>query len=213
MQFTIAVAMAATMLRNGDTAAAIATLTAWDCYLRVSELCNMKVKHILTLHDTRNTMTTAANTLWRTGPRTIIAMPDTKSASPQYVSIDNQHIDALLLAYIQRHNKQPDDYLFPYTTSTYTKLFHEVLNLLQMHHIPFTPHSLRHGGASEHFVQKGESALQQIQFRGRWVSTSSLRAYIQAAPSININHHIPQNVSDIGNTYKDQLLSAFLPYV
>jgi integrase len=215
MTFTITVAVAVTMMTNGHIGAAIATLTAWDCYLRVSELCNLKVKHILTPDDTRNPIATsgASNTLWRPGPHTIVTLPQTKSASPQYVFIDDQCIDALLVAYIRNRRLQPDDHLFPYTTSTYTKLFHQVVASLQMRHIPFTPHSLRHGGATGHFIQKGEAALEQIQFRGRWVSTSSLRTYIQASPSININHHIPHNVIHIGNTYKHHLLSTFLPYV
>lgn len=215
MRWIIAVAVAVTMLSNGHTAAAVATLLAWDCYLRVSELCNMKAMHVLMPSDPRNPAD-AVNTIhspWRSGPRTIIAIPHNKSGTAQYVAVENEYIQTILSAYIQRHNKHHNDNLFPLSVSTYSKLFHRTVNALNMQHIPFTPHSLRHGGATEHFIQKGESSLEQIMFRGRWMSYKTMRRYIQASPAITSTYDMPQQIAVLGNKYKHHLLSTFLPHV
>jgi integrase len=216
MNHTVTVAVAITLAKGGFIDAAIATLLAWDCYLRVSELCSMTVKQVIMPHDSRNlrqSTRAVPDRLRRFGPATIIALPHNKSGQAQDVHIDNPNIDRLLITYLQHSNKRPCDKVFPYTTSSYTKMFHAAVAALQMHDIPYTPHSLRHGGATEFYMQHGPAALEQIQHRGRWVSASSLRTYIQASSSVNIHNILPQQVIDIGNRFKQDILTSFLPYV
>lgn len=215
MSFQIAVAVAVTMAKSGYIEAAIATLLAWDCYLRVSEYCDLQVRHVVEYDDTRNLLPAAAqtNSRWRTGARTVIALPDTKTGLHQSVPVQNAQIDDLLTAYLRHHNKPPTSKVFPFSSAQYTIILHQATHALGIQHVHFTPHSLRRGGATGHFLEKGESALEEIMFRGRWLSYKSLRTYIQMAPSIMAHHSVPRTVLQIGTQYQHTIFTALLPYV
>jgi len=213
MSFKITVAVAVAMARSGYTEAAIATLVAWDCYLRVSEYCNLQVKDVIPSHDTRIDVSSSSHNTSSSAPSTIITLPHSKTGTHQSVAIRNPQIDALLTAYLQHSNKPPNSKLFPFSASEYTEILHQATYALGMQHIHFTPHSLRRGGATGQFMEMGEAALQQIMLRGRWLSFNSIRTYIQMAPSIVAEHSIPASTLDIGSRYQDQLLSQLLPYV
>ena len=58
------------------------------------------------------------------------------------------------------------------------------------------PHSLRHGGATYDFL-RGMS-IEQIMFRGRWVSMESARRYVQTCKALLIRQRVPQHLHDVG---------------
>lgn len=57
------------------------------------------------------------------------------------------------------------------------------------HTIEFTPHCLRHGGATHDFIQ-GKS-LTDIVYRGRWACSKSAENYIQTGRSLLLRFQIP----------------------
>jgi hypothetical protein len=61
--------------------------------------------------------------------------------------------------------------------------------------IGFTPHSLRHGGATADFLRG--LAVADIQFRGRWKCFESLFRYLQQAESLSIQQRLPTALTDL----------------
>lgn len=62
---------------------------------------------------------------------------------------------------------------------------------LQSHH--FTPHSLRHGGATHAYSHLGQS-IETIMHRGRWQSTQSCKTYLQAGRAQLLEQNIHQYI-------------------
>ena len=58
---------------------------------------------------------------------------------------------------------------------------------------PFHPYRLRHGGASHDFVNKLRD-LTEIQHRGRWKSTASVRRYQKGGRLTQLMNALPKQV-------------------
>ena len=181
------------MISNNYIEHAIATLLAFDCYLRISEFCNLRVKEVLLPNDARfslsSTNVPSQQGSWRQGPRTILTLPSSKTGVNQSVGIENQQIELVFNKYIHLKQKM-------ITCSHLTR-----------HGIPYTPHSLRHGGSSHHYQQHGAGALEAIAFRGRWHSTESIRLYIQQSPAQMVNYDIPSTIKVISRRYTSKFVN------
>ncbi len=57
----------------------------------------------------------------------------------------------------------------------------------------FTPHSLRHGGATNDLILNLRT-LEQIVERGRWQQSKSARTYLQAARSLVLQFSVHERV-------------------
>ncbi len=66
--------------------------------------------------------------------------------------------------------------LFPFTAGRFQKWLKATCHVLGVGSIGFTPHSLRHGGATTDFLRG--LAVADIQFRGRWKCFESLCRYL-----------------------------------
>ena len=209
LSWDVTIALVMTMISNNYIEHAIATLLAFDCYLRISEFCNLRVKEVLLPNDARfslsSTNVPSQQGSWRQGPRTILTLPSSKTGVNQSVGIENQQIELVFNKYI--HLKQKSDYVFSFNTSSYTKVFHSLLQALQLSGIPYTPHSLRHGGSSHHYQQHGAGALEAIAFRGRWHSTESIRLYIQQSPAQMVNYDVPSTIEVISRRYTSKFVN------
>jgi integrase len=70
--------------------------------------------------------------------------------------------------------------LLPLTTHSHTtSVCAFVCRGLQLQEHRFTPHSLRHGGATHALLHLGQS-IETVMHRGRWQSVNSCRIYLQA---------------------------------
>lgn len=69
--------------------------------------------------------------------------------------------------------------VLPFSRYVFTKCFQECLRRLGLESCGFTLGSLRAGGATNHF--RCHDNLAQLQFHGRWTSTSTLQFYLQEA--------------------------------
>ena len=62
--------------------------------------------------------------------------------------------------------------------------------------IPYVPHSFRHSGAT--YAHLRGATIEQIMYRGRWVSLESARRYIQTARALLIMLSIPDRLNTVG---------------
>ena len=69
--------------------------------------------------------------------------------------------------------------------------FKEALLYFPLDKAGFTLHSLRHGGATRDYL--GGVALNDIMVKGRWVSLSSCRRYLNAGQGLLLRVRIPRS--------------------
>ena len=95
-----------------------------------------------------------------------------------------QHVlitDAPTIAWVQWLISGPPPHVKLWTSSrvTFANYFRTIFRRIGLEHLPLTPASLRAGGAAHLIMEQWDSG--RVQFLDRWVSTSSLAAYIQEA--------------------------------
>ena len=159
--------VAATMLSNGSSRAAFCLLLAFDCLLRVSELCALRVRDIAAPSDPR---------LGAAAPKHFaLLLRQTKTGRNLWVQVLSPVIVQLFPRFLA--GLAPEQRLLPLSPAKFRSLLRAscVKIGFKAH---FTPHSLRHGGATHMFLLR--YSLEDILHRGRWKSTASARRYIQA---------------------------------
>ena len=122
---------------------------------------------------------------------TLLSLPASKTGENQSVRVRRLEVQGMLdlwVRYVLTHGgENPDSRLFP-DGPTFRRLFYDAQVRLgwadEDGGVPFVPHSLRHGGASCDDLHLGHGHLEDILFRGRWVSMKSTRHYIQQGPAL-----------------------------
>ena len=181
--------IAVTMALNGYADGALATLVAFDGLLRVSEMANLCIGDVSPPTDPRRGRSAIpAGTLpspTLPSAHVILRFAKTKTGSNQSVWLTHAAVERLLLLHV--HGRDAGARVFQLTTPSHqtspTGAYRHALRVvcdalgLGSHH--FTPHSLRHGGATHALLHLGQS-IETIMQRGRWQSNSSCRVYLQA---------------------------------
>lgn len=164
LSWPLTVVLALYFARHFGPAAAVALLVGFDCYLRVSELCR------LTTADVRRPVDGGASS-----SRPVLVLRHTKTGRgrPQLVVVNRPLVAALLDDCVQ--HCRPGGRLFPFTPALFRRRLARACADLGL--CPFTPHSLRHGGATSDFI--AGVSVQRIMLRGRWLSFESCRRYLQ----------------------------------
>jgi len=183
----LTIVFATTMAKWGRHAEAVATLLAFDCFLRVGELTRIRYHDVVMPHDPR--MGSA-----HTGM--VVRLARAKTGLNQSVSLENVQVQRVLHQYLLAHPFLDSDLIFPFTPSSFRALIKDISTSLGLGSISYVPHSFRHGGAT-HSHQRG-ATIEQIMYRGRWVALESARRYIQTARALLIMLTIPSNLNDIG---------------
>lgn len=88
-------------------------------------------------------------------------------------------------------------FLFTTTVQQYRVAWHSILQELDADQHGFTPHSLRHGGATDDFISARRS-LEQIMQRGRWQQEKTTRNYLQAARALVLHISIKESYRNKG---------------
>ena len=187
LTWELTVVFATLLAKWGRHAEAVATLLAFDCYLRVSEIVGLRYSDVVMPGDPR---TGSAHT----GMALRLAV--TKTGPNQWVSLRRNSVAQLLLAYLRAFPFLASSRVFPFSAASFRAMLHQVADSLGLGHIPYVPHSLRHGGATCDYLLG--STIEQIMFRGRWVSMESARRYIQTARALLIVLDIPRELHDAG---------------
>jgi hypothetical protein len=185
LTWPVTVALAATMAKAGHGAAAVATMLAFDCYLRVNEMAALHLADVALPGDPRLGVayTTAA-----------LRLATTKRGQNQFVCALDARVSAVFVSWLQRRwgtvehirrlvaldpeSRGPNVFGFA-TAAAYRHIFDGALLALRLDDVGYVPHSLRGGGATRDFL--AGYSLETVLFRGRWESTVSARTYIQSA--------------------------------
>ena len=102
----------------------------------------------------------------------------------------------------------PGHRLFPFSPAVFRKALRRACGELQLSSA-YTPHSLRHGGATYWHNNLGRS-MEDIMHRGRWASSKSARLYVQQGPAVWMDQHVPRSTYAIGLAASRQLYPLFV---
>jgi integrase len=194
LTWELTVLIAIQMVRNKALRAAIGTLLAFDCFLRINELLSLKKSDIADAGDNRIGANFAGMAL---------RLRTTKTGKNQWVEVDNPQIRKLVRLLVLTCNEREN--LFDITATNFRKLFKNVCSQLHLSS-SYVPHSLRHGGATKWHLD-GKSINDIIQ-RGRWASNKSATRYIQSGRALLLTVHHPQGLTYAGHTLSNNLLTS-----
>jgi len=184
----LAVLLACTMANSGHARAGLAVLIAFDCYLRIGELTSLRVCDVLIPRDER---------LGPIDGNITLRLPKTKTGPNQSVAVDRPALARLLCECIE--DMAPMDRVFACTQAHFRQLMASALSALSVDPVefPFTPHSLRHGGATHDTVVLKRPAVEVLN-RGRWNSEKSAKRYKQRAAAVDLTHSLPLQLDTMG---------------
>ncbi len=173
LTWELTVLIATTMARNGYYHYAVACLVAFDCFLRVGELVNIRMSDIATTADRRIGIEYRG---------VAIRLRTTKTGKNQWVQVHDKQVQQLLLSMRNASGARGgDNKVFNFTAGSFRSIFKQSCACLHLSS-RYVPHSLRHGGATRWHLL-GHS-VDDILIRGRWSSTKSARRYIQAGRAL-----------------------------
>jgi integrase len=165
LTWDLTVLVASWLARNVSVDMAIGALLAFDCYLRVSELVGLRLVDV-SVPRARSA-------------RVGIILRDTKSGRAQSVLIARPALAAVVAAWVaaRRASSSECEWVFTFSAARFRADLARACAALGLP--AFTPHSLRHGGAS-HDLLHGMH-VDSVQLRGRWSSIPTARRYFQVA--------------------------------
>jgi integrase len=192
----LTVLVARTLAASGYRDCAIAVLVSFDGLLRVGELCAVKVADVSVLGDRRRGDAGALQPGNRASfGRLCIRLATTKTGSNQTAELYDHHVTQLLSRHIRNRHGEELVFAFPATdrANYFRTALHTACSALRIDAIGFTPHSLRHGGATHAHSHMGQS-IEQVMHRGRWRSNDSCRTYIQSGTAALLTQQVPADV-------------------
>ena len=190
----IALVISATLARNGYFGPAIGMLLSFDCYLRVSELTHLRRKDIVMPSDAR---------MGRADTGMAVILKHTKTGKNQSVTVQRPEVAQLLCHWVRQLPRSAGSrgLVFNFSPRWFGLLIRNACVEHGLGHIPYVPHSLRHGGATTDFLLG--RPVEYIHFRGRWKVIESLRTYIQTARALLAAQNVPRRVSALGDLFSD----------
>ena len=196
--------VAATMAKNGFFDCAIATLVAFDSLLRVSELVGIRVRDVSSVSDPRRGRHSSSSAIDASPPsgssstRVCVRLSTTKTGSNQWAELYTSEVGQLLVRWLSDRSPEHHVFRFPVSTSRRSDHFRQVMRVvcdslgLTAYH--FTPHSLRHGGATHAYLHLSQS-IEHVMHRGRWRSNDACRTYIQAGRAALLTQELPARLT------------------
>jgi len=199
---------------KGETAAGLAMLVSFDCWLRTSEVSTLTADAVVDLRAQADPV----------GRGVAVYLPTTKTGRNQAVRIDDPGVAVLLVAWrdaaVRTHGDRA--VLFP-DQKRLRAVLADMLVLLGVtgphavrqpgvQDLAFVWHSFRHGGASRaHLAGMDMAAILE---RGRWAVEGSGRHYIQSGRQLLLSLGLPPAVATLARKVQvvglARLLSADL---
>ncbi len=219
LTWPVATAIARTMGGNGYVECAIATLVAFDGLLRVGELVAISVADVSLPQDSRrggasrttslSSSSSSSQPTSRRSSSAFIRLAVTKTGANQTAEISDPDVISLLGRYIR--GRPLHSRLFPLPTSSpadyFRTVFRTACRTLDLTPLGFTPHSLRHGGATHYHVHMGLS-IEHVLHRGRWRSNSSARTYLQSGTAALITAQLSEQAQRHVQVYHSHWYAA-----
>ena len=175
----------------------LATLLAFDCYLRVGELVGLRRCDVADTGDLR--MGSAYQGM-------SLRLANTKTGSNQWVTVRNPDVIMMMRSLIGGMPPESRFKLFPVSTSTYRKHFKASCADLGLSP-DYVPHSLRHGGATHDHITG--VPLEEILRHGRWAAVKSARHYVQSGRALLLTTTVPVEVAELARTLSRNVLKSF----
>ena len=186
LTWELTVVIAVQLCRHDKYQYGVGILLAFDCFFRISELCDIKHKDIADDGDRR---------ISSEHKGMMIRLPTTKTGKNQWVTVEDQDVKHLVRTLLKR--TKPGDKLFPFSTSSFRIHMKNVCAELGLSS-QYTPHSLRHGGATRYRHVLGWS-IENVTARGRWSSSMSSRRYIQSGKALLLTMSAPPEINHLGS--------------
>lgn len=158
----------------------VATVVGGHCMLRLRELLGVRTTDIIVRNDDR---------MGRNNGSMIIRLRKTKAGIVQSVSVEDRGVESLLLHLLAR--TRHDHLLFPFSSYKYRWSMAAACKALRLPQ-HFTPHGLRHGGATEFWMQHRD--LDRLALRGRWSDKRSCLRYMQEGEMAYVDQHVPRSI-------------------
>ena len=194
LTWDLAVLIACDIARTGRARHAIGVLLAFDSYLRLGELTNLRREDVADSGDIRLGVPTH---------KVALRLAKTKTGTNQWAEVFSPVVQKLLRLVLQ--GTPAGQRLFPFSPSSFRYHFKAACQRRGLSR-DFVPHSLRHGGATRDFL--AGVPLEEVLRRGRWASTKSARHYIQSGRAILLTLQTPdKTLTDAALVARDVLLS------
>lgn len=94
--------------------------------------------------------------------------------------------------------------MFGVSAARYRSVFKDACHGIGLSHVNYSPHSLRHGGATEDFLK--QVPLEDILFRGRWAASKSATTYVQSGRALLLAASIPTHVQQLATQIAGQVV-------
>lgn len=191
----LAALVAVSIAEAGHVGSGLATAVACATYMRISEFCGIVSRDVD--FDRKTGLAT-------------IRLARTKTGLNQSVVVRDLGLSCLLRSFLRT---APDSKpLFGVSPAKYRSLFAAACDRLQLGSIGFTPHSLRHGGAT--FDYSNGTPLEDILHRGRWAVSKSAKTYVQAGRALLIAASVPGSILKLADEvfkHFSHVFTSFLP--
>lgn len=193
--YGLALAAASALWLTEDYAHAAAILLAFECYLRNSETCNLRVRDVALPGDPRLGNKTTA----------MVVIGKAKTGNNQWVTIR----DPLVIHILRYFTAGPAGAkLFPdVNPRSFRKALKHGLWLIGFENAPYVVHSLRHGGACRDYEQG--MTLEDVLHRGRWRSVRTTRIYLKRCVALLLEATIPPEAAEAANSLERDRYDTF----
>jgi integrase len=181
----LAWAIIVVLVRMNKRDSAIAVLLAFDCYLRISEVVNLKCFRVFLVGDSRLGY----------GAKSSVTMKCTKGGPNQSVNISLKLVERCVG--LVREDRVTDEQLFiGMTIAGLREDFYQALEVLQIERGYYVFHGLRAGGAGTDLATE-RLTFEQIQKRGRWESKKSAKIYVRLCRASLVEGGLPMGNQEL----------------
>jgi integrase len=194
LTWSLSCLLAASMARSGFLAPAIATLLAFDCYLRIGEFTSLTVADIAVPSDPR---------LGSAYTGMVVVLKAAKTGRNQSVPVRRSEVRQLLHAFVQ--GRPITESVFGLSAAQYSRVLAAACAAVGLSENHYSAHSLRHGGATEDYM--AGVPLQDILFRGRWAQGKSATTYVQSGRALLLANSIPLHVHRLATAVTADVVS------
>lgn len=163
----------------GRVDTAVALLLSFDCYLRISEVCQLMLVDVDLPNSDHGYATVAS-----------ITIRDAKTGEDQYILLRDPFVVRIFGDYV-RDLPSEQRLVFPRLSVYRLRCeFHDGLDMLGIPRGVYVYHSIRHGAAASDY-HSGRHSRKEIMVIGRWTSSKTMMIYIQKGRRLMVNNRLP----------------------
>ena len=184
LTWDIAVLIALQLRRVGQQAMSVAVLLMFDCYLRIGEMADLRVRDIVDSSSAR---------MGSTYRGMAVILRRAKTGRNQSVDVRRPVVRSLLQQFVR--GMPADAKVFGTTAARFRRHFKAACASLGLS-TDYVPHSLRHGGATCDYLAGVPMA--DVITRGRWAVLKTAQRYVQAGRAMLAARDIPPAIACLG---------------